>query len=435
MNFFYSNKKIEEKDIFKISSAIARASLNIEKQFLIIKDSNLLETTKWILASFYSSLVAVVIPNDLPEIYEQQLINQLPKNSFLFSKEISLDLAAQNFKTESKNINEIWALIFSSGSSGIPRATALSGLALRESALAHKNHLPLKNNIWLLSLPLFHISGFSIISRAFFLNSSVCIPKSLRTQDLADEIRSNECISASLVPYNLSQLRTNYSNIKQNLDCILVGGASLSKTYANELVNENWPIYRTYGATETCSQIATEKAPLGGMIPLNHMKIKIQPDHEICISSPSLSRGYFQSGKFVPLTLDQSFFSIGDLGEIKNNELLVHGRKSDLIISGGLNIYPSEIESIAKDFDPVEEAVAIGLEDSTWGQVLALAVKFKPNSQSNLVELRDFFTQKIDKRKIPKKWYQLEEILKTSSGKIRRIPTKHLLKNKLPNLE
>ncbi|SIN58665.1 chain-fatty-acid-CoA ligase [Mycobacteroides abscessus subsp. abscessus] len=118
-------------------------------------------------------------------------------------------------------------------------------------------------------------------------------------------------------------------------------------------------------------------------------------------------------------TFEDGYFKTGDIAEIdEEGYVMIYDRRKDLIISGGENIYPFEIESVAKQFPNIEDAMCIGVEDDTWGSVPYLY--YVANKDIAEEQLTVFFKEKLAKYKVPKQFQRVSRLPYTSTGKLQR---------------
>lgn len=414
-----------EAEILARAGRLAASAENGASYFLLpVQDP--LEASLWILASFHSPLAVVPYGAQLPPAALAELRHQLPAGAVVAFSEIAERKAA----LRSKNTTSPWAVIFSSGSTGQPKGLALSGRALRASAEAHRAHLG-EAPSWLLDLPLQHIGGFSILSRGYFLQSTVAVggqakfdPNRTRTWLHTGLVRG-----ISLVPTTLARLLAAglAKEESRHLKAALVGGAPLEHLLHKRALLAGLPVLRTYGLTENCSQVATETAPGSGLKPLPGVKIQIAEDGEIFLRSPFLAEGVFQFGHLQSLPENQGGYATGDIGAITDSSLEVVGRKSDLIISGGLNIFPTEVEAALTGCAGLVDCAVTSVPDETWGEAVCAALVGEPSAET----VKKHAALSLDPRKIPKHWVTLSEIPRSATGKVLRRELRELVKRAL----
>ncbi|MFT8313052.1 MAG: o-succinylbenzoate--CoA ligase [Clostridium sp.] len=271
---------------------------------------------------------------------------------------------------------------------------------------------------WLVVLPMYHISGLSILIRSLYNGTSVTILEKFHQEQVVKLIENNRINMLSIVPTMLNRIVDKIE--KHNLRVVLVGGEFIPKPLVEKSIAKNIPIYKTYGMTETTSQVTTfsvldyqEKIDSVGL-PLEKVVIQIEnPDKkgigEVVIKSPMLMEGYIEKKKVF------NYFNSEDVGYIDEDGFLyILDRRKNIIISGGENIYPKEIENILYANPKIYECAVVGEKDEKWGQVPVLYVV----SSLTEAEILDYVSNKLAEYKLPKKIIYLEELPRNSSGKI-----------------
>ena len=350
------------------------------------------------------------------------------------------------FKAESSKINSdkkfdersTALMLFTSGSSGKSKAVILSFQNLIQSALIGDQILKQnKSDRWLASLPFYHIGGFSIIVRAFLSGASVIIPDSLKNKDVIFALKKYKPTLASFVSTQLQRLIENNIQPNKELKNILIGGGFTGNELSLEAIKKKWNITKVYGSTEVSSFVsaitANEilKKPLSSgkaiypneILIVNEKKKKVSANTrgEIIVKSPSVTKGYYKNPEETKKKLINGFYYTGDIGYLDDEGyLFVEARREDLIISGGENIVPKEVESAILNHPSVDDVFVFGFDNAEWGQEAAAAIVLKEHKEINSIELRKFLNNKLAGYKIPKKIFFIDEIPKTSLGKVQK---------------
>jgi o-succinylbenzoate---CoA ligase len=384
------------------------------KTFFLLPAENTQETAEWIFASFHAPVTVVPFSPTLPKNGIQKILEQLPQNSTFFREDFSASILTANPPSSTtKKLDDIWVVIFTSGSTGDPKGVALTGNQLKASAEAH--HQRFSKQPWLFSIPPFYVGGFSILSRSFFLDSPFGISFSDPTE--IDRWLSGGNISGiSMVPTFLEKfLRSFPQKLYPELKTLLLGGANANPSLLGQ--GKHLPIYLTYGMSETSSQCATAKNPHGELFLLDSFSMQISTDQEILLKGAALAQGYFIKGELVSLPKLDGFFPTGDLGSTREGEIKILGRKSERMISGGVKIFPQEIESCLQNFPGFQDYAICSIPDSYWGEVICLAFVGDPGLKENV---KSYLANVLDKKIIPKHIFSLPSLPRTSSGKIQR---------------
>ena len=277
---------------------------------------------------------------------------------------------------------------------------------------------------WLMVLPLFHVSGLSILLRSLYNGTAVTILPKYDKAQVLKLIESENINMMSLVPTILTQLEP--SIIHHNLRVILLGGEFIPMALIDACEKKSLPIYKTYGMTETFSQSVTfsvldypHKRDSVGK-PLPGMQVRIdKPDAdgvgEIHLTGPMVMTGYIDKE---PINGDLNTDDIGYVDE--DGFVYILNRRKDLIISGGENIYPKELEDLVYTLSAVKECAVVPVPDPKWGQVPALFVAFHDGESMTSDEILSFMTSSLAKYKIPKYVKILPALPRNGTGKIVR---------------
>jgi O-succinylbenzoic acid--CoA ligase len=272
---------------------------------------------------------------------------------------------------------------------------------------------------WLVMLPMFHVSGLSIIMRSLYNATQATIRASFDEEELLSLINDSSVNMVSMVP---TMLKRVYERISpKNIRVILLGGEFIPQPLIQACFAQDLPVYKTYGMTETFSQSVTfnilehpdKLTSVGQALPGVEIEIS-HPDAEqageIHLKSPMLMKGYLYQE-------DVQLFNTGDIGYLdEDNFLYILNRRKDIIISGGENIYPKEVEDLLYSLPGIIECALVPQQDETWGQVPLLFYAGTPESQ----EVFDFLSTKLAKYKLPRQIIKLNALPKNASGKILR---------------
>ena len=263
-------------------------------------------------------------------------------------------------------------LLFTSGSTGEPRAVWHDLESHIANAMGAAEMMPLQPGYaWLLSLPLNHVSGFSILIRCLLAGATVVFPD--RNSSLKTQIDDPLLTHLSVVGVQLRRLLAEGTSFS-HLQAVLLGGGPVDQRLVSVAINAGVPLHITYGMTETASQIATSErlhsAP--GVIhagrPLPGREVRISPDGEIQVRGAILPRAIFSRGELREALTDDGWFSTGDAGSFDAvGNLVISGRRNRMFISGGENIFPEVIEGLLASFSQVRRAVVVGVSDEEFG--------------------------------------------------------------------
>ena len=291
-------------------------------------------------------------------------------------------------------------VIASSGSTGSPKGIIHTHSSLLAGAQASASRLQLTtNDHWLVCIPVSHVGGFSVITRALHTGAALTLHPTFDATAV-QEASTHGVTHTSLVATALARIDTSLFRT------ILLGGSSAPNNLPSNVIT-------TYGMTETGGGVV-----YNGM-PLDNVEAKIV-EGEIHLRCPMLMRAYRDDQAMIP---NDGWYSTGDMGAINDRGTIsVYGRKTDMIITGGENVWPSVVENSLTSHSVVKEVVVRGAPDTAWGQrVVAYVVLNDSLGASNaalLSNLREHVRQTLPAFCAPQQVIVLSQIPRTSLGKV-----------------
>jgi O-succinylbenzoic acid--CoA ligase len=345
------------------------------------------------------------------------------------------------------DLNQDASVIFTSGSAGIPKAVLHTLGNHYYNALGSNQNIRLgPGDRWLLSLPLYHVGGLSIVFRTLLVGAAMVIRDPAMNPE--ESVRDLKITHLSLVATQLYRLLHDKRAIPhlQKMKAILLGGGPIPYSLLKKCSRLKLPIFVSYGSTEMASQITTtgkhdglRKWKTSGKV-LSHREIKISPQGEILVRGKTLCKGYIQSGKVKKVTDKSGWFPSGDLGRLdENSNLTVIGRKDNMFISGGENIQPEEIEAHIRNIAGVEEVIVVPVADREFGQrPVAIIKKTKDKRQKTkekLPEIELYLRKVLPGFKVPDYFLPWPEETKAGKGlKISREELRKWAKEKISGI-
>ena len=355
----------------------------------------------------------------------EQLPNSISTIVFESLEHILSDVEADDTFDWTFEDRDIAVIMNTSATTGQFKSVPLRWGQIRAHVQASKEVLgKTEQDNWLMVLPLFHVSGLSILLRSLYNGTAVTILPKYDKAQVLKLIESENINMMSLVPTILTQLEP--SIIHHNLRVILLGGEFIPMALIDACEKKSLPIYKTYGMTETFSQSVTfsvldypHKRDSVGK-PLPGMQVRIdKPDAdgvgEIHLTGPMVMTGYIDKE---PIDGDLNTDDIGYIDE--DGFVYILNRRKDLIISGGENIYPKELEDLVYTLSSVKECAVVPVPDPKWGQVPALFVAFYDGESMTADAILSFMTNSLAKYKIPKYVKILPALPRNGTGKIVR---------------
>lgn len=337
------------------------------------------------------------------------------------------------------NLSDPFAIIHTSGTSGKPKGAVLTYGNMFYSAMASAyriGHMP--DDKWLCVLPLYHMGGLSILIRAVLYGITVDLRQRFDVDEINHALTHNDITLVSLVPtmlYRLLEARKEPWNPKLRL--VLVGGAATTPELVERCKAENIPIATTYGMTEAASQIATtlpddaiRKVGTVGK-PLMFTQIRVVNENgenqprgeygEILVKGSTVMQGYYGDEEATNKAFSDGWFHTGDIGYFDNDgDLFLVQRRSDLIVSGGENVYPSEVEAVLRKHPAIKEVAVAGVDDAEWGQKVAAAIILENGQSLSEDDVGTYSREHLAGYKIPRIIKFVDALPMTGSGKIQR---------------
>lgn len=311
---------------------------------------------------------------------------------------------------------DVATVVHSSGTTARPHAVELTYGNWEASARASAERLGEEAGaVWLCALPVSHVGGLSILVRAAIAAATVVLHPRFEAGAVAAELARNRVTGISLVPTMLARLLDAGARPGPALRCVLVGGGPLAADLADRAASAGWPLVHTYGLTEACSQVTTSEvgAPGTAGLPLPGTTVEIAADGEILVAGPTVA----------PACLaPDGWLHTGDLGELdETGRLTVTGRAADMIVTGGENVAPAEVEAALETHPDVVEAAAHGRADREWGEAVCAVVVAADGSAVTAEQLRDHCSTRLASFKVPKAIrITADRLPRTPSGKLRR---------------
>jgi O-succinylbenzoic acid--CoA ligase len=314
-------------------------------------------------------------------------------------------------------------VIATSGTSGEPKGVVLTHGAIVASARATSERLGLdpSRHTWLACLPLAHIGGLSVVTRALVTRTSLVVMPGFDADLVEDAGRSGQVSHVSLVTTALARLDASV------FSCVLLGGSKPPATLPPNVVT-------TYGMTETGSGVVYDGAPLEGVeisirpgddaspVPRETNDASFGADGEILVRAPMLFRCYRdgQDGRVVGPDGTSGWFATGDAGHWEaDGRLAVSGRIDDVITTGAEKVWPDLVERALSAHPDVAEVAVWKRSDPQWGERVVAWVVPRTEAPS-LEELRRMVAETIAPWAAPRELVLVDDLPRTAAGKVRR---------------
>jgi fatty-acyl-CoA synthase len=334
-------------------------------------------------------------------------------------------------------------LVYTSGTTGVPKGAVHTQAALlanaRASAWAH-DFVP--GDKVLSTLPLFHVGGLCIQTLpALLAGIEVVLHPRFEPTAWLDEMHTSRPTLSLLVPATMRAVFEHPRWADTSLAClrgIMTGSSTVPVAYLETLHARGVPVGQVYGTTET--------GPVSIVLPLPEAMARVgasgwpHPEAqvklidaqgqavgpgetgEVCIRAANLMRGYWSAQGMTGMGLQDGWFHSGDLGQrTEDGCITIVGRSKDMIISGGENIYPAEIENQLVTLPGVAESAVVGLPDARWGEVPVAVLVRSPDAAGQALDAEAVLAHlqsRIARFKLPRRVVFMDSLPKSALGKV-----------------
>lgn len=462
---FLSTKKetFRYRDLFrfadKMNHSLQPYELSESKPLLIFTE-NKPETVLVIASCFLMGIPVVPVSSEIEPNHLERLCSQLNPGAWFSNTrrsdhclmdtpeftpcgDLSEESTLHKTHGQYSNPQKIAGYFQTSGSTAEPKIVPIKRRQIFSAAHAsEKNFKPAQNRYWLLCLPMNHVGGISVIYRSLLYHSAVYLVPEFDEQNIRSLLNNNKQFeAASMVPTMLERLlEDSFFRVQFNFKALLLGGGPISPELVNHSLTRGVPIVTSYGMTETFAQIAAN--PMlrsGGMyIPRKSVgkvfepnEIEIRDDKgnplpwlesgQIWLRGPQIFDGYLQEELNFDTFDQDGWFNTGDYGHLNRKKLLfIESRRTDLILSGGENINPIEVEEALVAYTDVSDAAVVGVPDREWGQKAVAFILPKNQTPVDPESLPTKLKSVLQAYKIPREFLLVDEIPRTATGKVRR---------------
>ena len=299
-------------------------------------------------------------------------------------------------------------IVPTSGSSGRPRLVELTRAAVEAAVASSLRALAADaGDGWVSCLPFAHIGALLVLLRGVLGGA----PLLFRAPGELEPVAGFPFVS--VVPTQLVRALDAGVDLR-GYRALLVGGGGVDAALRSRLDAAGAPCVGTYGLTQSCGGIVYDGTPLPGV------SVRIDEGGEIQLGGPTLLRGY-RDGSAAGLTAD-GWLPTGDAGRLDGDgRLHVHGRLDDLIVTGGENVWPGDVEAALRSHPAVTDCAVFGRPDPSWGQRVVAAVVPRDRAvPPTLEELRDHVGALLGRHQAPRELVLVESLPRTALGKLQR---------------
>jgi acyl-CoA synthetase (AMP-forming)/AMP-acid ligase II len=341
-----------------------------------------------------------------------------------------------------------FAVLLTSGTTGSPKGC----LATHRTFVFHciNNAVEKGLNVHdraILSSPIYFNAGRSFTLGMIYFGATVFLRERFDPREVLETIQSEKITYVGAVPTMCERMLQvagveNYDTT--SLRCLAITGGKVHETVLEGLKNHITPnIYRTYASTDSGQMAISrpedmDRKPAAAGMPVWCVDLRIVDDDskpvkvgevgEIICQSPLATHGYYKNPEATSASFRDGWFYTGDLGYFdEEGYLFVAGRKKDMVKSGGISIYPLEIEGVLYQHPEVIEAAVVGVPDAQWGEALKAVVVLRDGAKLSPTELRRYCKDRLSPYKVPKSVEFVESLPHTELGKVNKAKVREMI--------
>jgi len=338
----------------------------------------------------------------------------------------------------------IWTILYTSGTTGKPKGVMISYRMMYFNVL---NFIPVSgvsfNSVFLCAMPIFHTGGLSCYANpVLYCGGTVVVMADFKPEaalDLLIDTRLNitHFFGVPAIYLMIAESERFQTARFAKLEVAGLGGAPATESLVARWLSKGVPLQPSYGMTEIGPAIAISNADqVAGKLrssghPVMNMEVRIADEHnrpvapgevgELQVKGPVVMSGYWNDPKRTEETFVDGWFRTGDVARLDAEGCLyIVDRYKDLYISGGENVYPTEVENAISKHPAVLQVAVIGVEDPKWGEVGKAFVVLKPGRELAAEALNDHLKDLLASYKRPKHYRFVPELPATSSGKVKK---------------
>jgi O-succinylbenzoic acid--CoA ligase len=389
-------------------------------------------------------------------IAEEHLRERVPRRAILEnladdaarSDDRQLAASGEMKREHRREADELFAIVFTSGTSGTPKGAELTVGNFAANAQASAQNLGGgADQRWLACLPLYHVGGLAMVTRTARYGAELILHSGFEADAVNASIEADAITHLSLVENALTRMLAAREGkpFTPAPRAALIGGGPVSAELLEQARLARLPVLHTYGLTEATSQVTTERmgAADGRTAgrPLAGIKVRIVDSSgrampadeigEIEVQGPTVMRGYWSDPAGTTRVLQDGWLRTHDLGALdEEGRLRVLARRSDLLVSGGENVYPAEVEYALAAHPNIADVAIVARDDARWGQVPIAAFVARDGTPRS-EDLERWCRQRIAAFKVPRRWLVFESLPRNAMGKVDRSAVREMVERAL----
>ena len=364
--------------------------------------------------------------------------------------ESSLSVAEPLSEIATSSPHDTLLIMYTSGTTGLPKGAMLThGNIVWNNVNASLAFGANKSDVLLTAAPLFHIGGLNVMTiSAFQMGSPLVLLRHFDPEAVLDAIEDHSVthmFGAPAMFLFMAQHPTFATRDLSSIEILIVGAAPCPESLISLYGQRGISFCQGYGLTEPSPfasflgpQKCLEKLGSAGLPPVHtelrivdHDNTAVGPNErgEICIKGPNIMKGYWNRPEATANAIDEmGWFHSGDVGYIdEEGYLYICDRLKDMVITGGENVYPAEVESVLFEHPAITEVAVIGLPDEKWGEAVTAVAAVTDGSDLTLEVLRDFAVSKLARYKLPSRLHIVEALPRNPAGKVLKFELRETL--------
>ena len=321
-------------------------------------------------------------------------------------------------------------VIYTSGTTGKPKgAVRTFPKDTMRAAFRFVNATPLRHDdVHVVACPLYHSTAFGFTTLATLLGNTLVILDEFEPRAFLDAVVRHRATTTALVPTMLHRI-LDVPFRRTPLRVVFAGGAPLPAPLALAFMDAYGDVlHEFYGATETGlvtlatpADLRAAPGTIGRALPGNDIRLLDPKDGigELFVKNDLLVAGYNHDDEATRASMRDGYFSVGDLARRdREGRYFLEGRKRDMIISGGVNVYPAEVEATLEAHPDVVEVAVVGVPDQEWGEKVCAFVVVRPDAPREADALRAFAKARLSGPKVPRGWIFVDQLPRNPTGKV-----------------
>lgn len=338
--------------------------------------------------------------------------------------------------------DEAAVVVYTSGTTGKPKgAVRKFPKDTMVSAFRFINETPMRvDDVHLVACPLYHSTAFGFLSLSHMLGATAVVMDHFDAEEFLRLVDLHGVTTTAVVPTMLQRVLDLPASVRKKYDtrslrAVFSGGAPLPAPVANDFMDAFGDVvFNFYGATETGlvtlakpEDLRAAPGTIGKAVPGNEIRLlgddgrEVPPGAvgELFVKNKLLVAGYHDDPAATEASMRDGFFSVGDLARVdRDGRYFLEGRKRDMIISGGVNVYPAEVEAVLEQHPAVGEVAVVGVPDREWGERVCAYVVRRPGADLDEEALKHFVKERLAGAKVPRGFVFLDALPRNATGKV-----------------